>query len=110
MPGVPIISVISAISKAVEVVGVRIGTSISISFSIGISVCLGIGDSTGPTDELRRFPVMSMVVTMVAVMFLAPCLAHKLGGFPMMSMVVPMGMVLLAILSVEGEGVGEGTP
>ena len=28
---------------------------------------------------------------------------------PMVSMMVPMGMVLLAILSVEGEGVGEGT-
>jgi len=26
---------------------------------------------------------------------------------PMVSMVVPMGMVLLAILSVEGEGVGK---
>ena len=34
---------------------------------------------------------------------------HSFMVLPMVSMVVPMGMVLLAILSVEEEGVGEGT-
>ena len=34
---------------------------------------------------------------------------HSFMVLPMVSMVVPMGMVLLSILSVEGEGVGEGT-
>ena len=105
MPGVPIISVISAISKAVEVVGVRIGISISISF------CLGFGDSAGPlvlAHQLRCFSMMSMVVTMVSMVFLTPCLAHKLGGFPMMPMVVPVvSMVFLTpSLSILAHGEG----